>query len=206
MIRPSLRALLLLSATAASAALDCDLTLTACPSQLLQGVLAVPPEVISLDARIPYCQESGRITSSASPSIQFILDHSGRMAETDPDHACFTVVTTLLDANFSTTPKARVGPSNFSNRLAFDTRDNAFFKPLFPGDNGQHDAFAPLTPLDTVFAAGRRRVDTPTYTLFSYALTVQRVPGAVLPPNVVKTCRDQAELAFHAGGQPIAVV
>lgn len=139
----------------------CDLTFTACPSQLPAGPIAVPLDVISLDVRIPYCQESGKIKSTASPSIMFIIDHSGSMEDTDPDHARYTVVNALLDSIYATTPSARVGLSIFNHRLAFDYRDNPFFKALFPGDNGQHDSYVPLTALDTTFGdGGRRGLDT----------------------------------------------
>lgn len=153
--------LLLAFAAAAFPAQVCDLTFTACPSKLPAGNLAVPLDVIGLDARIPYCPEMGRINAGKAPSIMFVIDHSGSMRNTDPTHARYTVVNTLLDSIHAVSPSAKVGISIFSDRLAFDYRDNRFFKALFAGDTGQHDSYIPLTSLDTVFGdGGKRGLDT----------------------------------------------
>lgn len=148
---------LCLSAQAAAADEVCDLTLTACPKQLPAGPILVPMDVISLDARIPYCQETGTIVNSLSASILFVIDNSGSMATADPTQARFSVVTSLLDSIYKTHPSTRVGLSIFTNRLAFDTRDRGLFRPAFPGDSTQHDAYVPLTRLDTLFGDGYPR-------------------------------------------------
>ncbi len=138
----------------------CDLAFTACPSQLPKGPIAVPMDVIALDAHIPYCQESGKVASSTTPSIMFVIDNSGSMRQTDPQHARYTVVNTLLDSIHAANPATRVGLAIFAGRLSFDSRDPGYFRTMFPGDNTQHDAFVPLTPLDSIFGDGKRAVDT----------------------------------------------
>lgn len=158
----------LLLVGALQAAQVCDLTLTACPKALPAGTLTVPMDVISLDARVPVCQESGVITSQVQPSIVFIIDNSGSMSmgdydddqETDPTEARFSVVASLLEEINAAHPGTEVGLVAFSRRLQFDHRDNAFFKTAFPTDTSQHDSYAPLTALNKVFPNGRTGLDT----------------------------------------------
>ena len=139
----------------------CELNFNACPSQLPKGTISVPLDVISLSARIPYCQETGKIAPTGAPAIMFVIDNSGSMRSTDPTHARYTVVNTLLDSIYAAIPGAKVGLSIFADRLSFDFRDNAFFRTMFPGDDTQHDSFVPLTPLDTTFGdGGKRGLDT----------------------------------------------
>jgi hypothetical protein len=153
----------LLLVGALQAAQVCDLTLTACPKALPAGTLTVPMDVISLDARVPVCQESGVITSQVQPSIVFIIDNSGSMSmgdydddqETDPTEARFSVVASLLEEINAAHPGTEVGLVAFSRRLQFDHRDNAFFKTAFPTDTSQHDSYAPLTALNKV--SGKQR-------------------------------------------------
>lgn len=149
--------ILLLASMIAHADQVCDLTLTACPKQLPAGPLLVPMDVISLDARIPYCQEMGTIVNAQPASIFFVIDNSTSMGNTDPDEARFSVVTSLLDSIHAASPSTRVGLAIFNNRLSFDTRDNPFFRPAFPGDTTQHDAYVPLIRLDTLFGEGSTR-------------------------------------------------
>lgn len=139
----------------------CDLTLTACPKELPGGTLQVPMDVISLDARVPACKEFGSLagTTSQPASIMFVIDNSGSMLSTDPQEARFSVVTSLIESISASNPATRVGLSIFTNRLAFDWRDNAVFRPLFPGDDAQHDSYVPLIRLDTLFTGGKRGVD-----------------------------------------------
>ncbi len=153
---------------ALQAAQVCDLTLTACPKALPTGTLSVPMDVISLDARIPVCQESGVITSQVQPSIVFIIDNSGSMSmgdydddqETDPTEARFSVVASLLEEINTAHPGTEVGLVAFSRRLQFDHRDNTLFKTAFPTDTSQHDSYMPLIALNKVFADGRTGLDT----------------------------------------------
>src|SRR5687767_3187984 len=97
-------AALLILAGSNQAGQVCDLTFNACPSQLPKGTLNVPLEVISLNSLIPYCQEVGKISSTVPPSIMFVIDNSGSMESTDPTHARYTVVTTLLDSIYAAIP------------------------------------------------------------------------------------------------------
>jgi hypothetical protein len=150
------------------AAQVCDLTLTACPKQLPTGTLTVPMDVISLDARIPSCKETGVITATVKPSIVFIIDNSGSMSmgnyddaqETDPEEARFSVVSTLLDDINKSNPGTEVGMVFFSRRLQLDHRDNPVFQTAFPGDTSQHDSYMPLTALNKKYANGRTGLDT----------------------------------------------
>ena|GEM_PF-1700638 len=150
------------------AAQVCDLTLTACPKQLPAGAIQVPLDVISLDARIPYCRETGVITSQVQPSIVFIIDNSGSMSmgdyadanENDPDEARFSVVADLLTEISASNPGTQVGMVAFSRRLQFDHRDNPLFQTAFPTDTSQHDSYVPLIPLNKIFPDGRTGLDT----------------------------------------------
>lgn len=160
-IRSISAGILLLVSAQAHADQVCDLTLTACPKQLPAGPIQVPMDVISLDARIPYCQEMGTIVNAKQASIMFVIDNSQSMGNTDPQEERFSVVTSLLDSIFAKQPSTRVGLAIFTSRLSFDTRDNPFFQPAFPGDTAQHDAYAPLIRLDTLFGEGfPRGLDT----------------------------------------------
>ena len=140
----------------------CDLAFSECPSKFSNGIVKVPNEMIWLDSKIPICNEFVQITSGTAkpPSIVFIIDNSGSMDENDPDNARFSVVSSLLDNIFTFAPAAEVSLVIFTRRLAFDHRENPFFKPAFPLDTAQHDSFVPLTALNKVFGNGRTGLDT----------------------------------------------
>jgi hypothetical protein len=140
----------------------CDLAFSECPGRFSNGIVKVPEELIWLDAKIPFCNEYVRIADGAAkpPSIIFIIDNSGSMDENDPDVARFNVVSTLLDNIHAFAPGAEVGLVIFTRRLAFDHRENAFFKTAFPSDTAQHDSYVPLTALNQRFADGRSGLDT----------------------------------------------
>lgn len=161
--------LVLLQSAPVRAAQVCDLTITACPKALPTGTLNVPLDVISLDARIPYCQETSIITSQIQPSIVFVIDNSGSMSmgfgfsdnqENDPQEARFSVVSDLLDVIKASHPGTEVGLVAFSRRLQFDHRDNPLFKTAFPNDTSQHDSYVPLIRLDQVFPGNITGLDT----------------------------------------------
>ncbi|MEO7426101.1 MAG: vWA domain-containing protein [Fibrobacteria bacterium] len=143
----------------------------ACPGNFGQAVLTVPQDVIWVNPVFPVCQERIQVNMggpATPPSIVFIIDNSGSMSEdkdkegegNDPGEARFNVVKTLLDSLRAASPQAEVGLVIFTRRLAFDHRDNPFFKSAFPGDTSQHDSFVPLTPLNKVFPDGTTGVDT----------------------------------------------
>lgn len=145
----------------------CSLVFGKCPGEFSAGVLEVPASVIWLDARIPACSENIRVrtgSGAAAPSIVFVIDNSASMGTgkggTDPDQARFRVVGDMLDSIYALSPAAEVGLVVFGHRLAFDHRDNAFFKTAFPEDTSQHDSFVPLTALDRDFGNGVRGLDT----------------------------------------------
>jgi hypothetical protein len=146
----------------------CNLVFDQCPSNFTSGTITVPPSVIWLDPVVPVCTENVQIvtgSNSPPPSIVFIIDNSGSMGSTigngtDPQAQRFKVPTALLDSIFAVAPATEVGLVIFSRRLAFEDRDNPFFKPAFPGDATQHDAYVPLTKLNQVFANGRTGLDT----------------------------------------------
>lgn len=139
----------------------CSLSFQACPGSFA-GVIDVPKDVIWLDPKIPVCDEAVQVSKSNSPppSIVFIIDNSGSMIHTDPQEQRFAVTTELLDTLFDKTPNAEVGLVIFSRRLSFDTRDNPYFKPAYPGDTSQHDAYFPLTTLSFRFPNGKLGVDS----------------------------------------------
>lgn len=91
------------------------------------------------------------VAAAEAPAIMFVIDNSQSMLVTDPGHTRFKVLDALLDSIYAVAPSAKVGAVIFSDRLAFDYRDNDFFQPLFPGDSDQHDSFIPPTSLDTTF-------------------------------------------------------
>lgn len=160
-----------LSASLARAAGNCEMVFQACPGSFGNAVITVPKDVIWVNPVFPACQEQIQVSvggPATPPSIVFIIDNSGSMSEdkdkegegNDPDQARFNVVKTLLDSIRVASPQAEVGLVIFSRRLAFDHRDNAFFKTAFPGDTSQHDSFVPLTPLNRIFPDGTTGVDT----------------------------------------------
>lgn len=139
----------------------CNLTFNDCPGKYTTATIAVPEEIIWLDPKIPFCNEPVQVTPSGPPpSIVFIIDNSGSMDENDPDAARFSVVSSLLEHIAAVAPSAEVGLVIFTRRLAFDHRENAFFKTAFPGDTTQHDSFVPLTPLNRIFTSGVNGLDT----------------------------------------------
>jgi hypothetical protein len=146
----------------------CNLVFDQCPGNFTSGTITVPSSVIWLDPVLPVCTENVQVqtgTSSAPPSIVFIIDNSGSMGTrlgqgTDPQAQRFKVPTSLLDSIYQTSPNTEVGLVIFSRRLAFEDRDNPFFKPAFPNDPTQHDAYVPLTRLNQQFANGRTGLDT----------------------------------------------
>ena len=160
-----------LSASPVRAAGNCEMVFQACPGSFGNAVLTVPKDVIWVNPVFPACQEQIQVSvggPATPPSIVFIIDNSGSMSEdkdkegegNDPDQARFNVVKTLLDSLRAASPQAEVGLVIFSRRLAFDHRDNAFFKTAFPGDTSQHDSFVPLTSLNRIFPDGTAGVDT----------------------------------------------
>lgn len=153
------------------AAGNCEMVFQACPGSFGSAELTVPKDVIWVNPVFPACQELIKVSvgvPASPPSIVFIIDNSGSMSEdkdeegegNDPDQARFNVVKTLLDSVRAASPQAEVGLVIFSRRLAFDHRDNPFFKTAFPGDTSQHDSFVPLTPLNRIFPDGSTGLDT----------------------------------------------
>lgn len=143
----------------------CDLAFSECPGRFsngIDGIVKIPDELIWLDAKIPFCDEYVQVANAAAkpPSVIFIIDNSGSMDENDPDVARFNVVSTLLDNIHAFAPGTEVGLVIFTRRLAFDHRENAFFKTAFPSDTAQHDSYVPLTALNQRFADGRSGIDT----------------------------------------------
>ncbi|MDB5105998.1 MAG: hypothetical protein JWP91_3687 [Fibrobacteres bacterium] len=154
-----------------NAAGNCEMVFQACPGSFGNTVLTVPKDVIWVNPVFPACQERIQVSvggPASPPSIVFIIDNSGSMSEdkdkegegNDPGQARFNVVRTLLDSLRAASPQAEVGLVIFTRRLAFDHRENPFFKTAFPGDTSQHDSFVPLTPLNRVFPDGTTGADT----------------------------------------------
>jgi hypothetical protein len=161
----------LLPSETISAGQNCGLVFQACPGKFQSTVLQVPPEAIWLEPTFPACKDQVAVTipAPAPPSsIVFIIDNSGSMSKdgkpadesNDPDEARFKVVQTLIDTLRAVNPKTEVGLVIFTRRLAFDHRDNTYFKTAFPSDTSQHDSYVPLTPLDQVFPGGVTGADT----------------------------------------------
>lgn len=143
------------------AAQFCNLSFNACLKDF-SGTVTVPKEAIWLDPVIPVCSEQVQVTKQvgAPPSIVFILDNSGSMDNTDPNEQRFSVTQELLDTLYAKAKHTEVALAIFSRRLSFDTRDNPYYKAVYPGDTSQHDAYFPLTALDTVFPNGVTGIDS----------------------------------------------
>ena len=161
---------------------SCNLVFNNCPSNFTSATINVPNDVVWLDPVIPVCSEEVTVqtgTNTAPPSIVFVIDNSGSMGEncankidkvtdpqrknqfSDPDVKRFTLLkNNLLDSIAKNTPNAEVGLVIFSRRLQFDDRDPGIFKPAFPGDPTQHDAYVPLTSMKQVFSNGKTGLDT----------------------------------------------
>ncbi len=146
----------------------CNLVFDQCPGNFTSGTITVPQNVIWLDPVVPVCAENVQVvtgTTSPPPSIMFVIDNSGSMGKklgdgTDPQAQRFKVTTALMDSIYKVAPATEIGLAIFSRRLAFEDRDNPFFQRAFPNDTSQHDAYAPLTKLNHVFANGRTGLDT----------------------------------------------
>ncbi len=153
--------LLFLAVTLCGASRNCSIALTECPTKFATTTIAVSNEVIWLNPNVPYCNEPVQLSPSGPPtSIVFIIDNSGSMDENDPNVSRFKVVSSLLEGIFSVAPSTEVGLVIFTRRLAFDHRENSFFRTAFPEDTTQHDSFVPLTALNKSFPGGIRGLDT----------------------------------------------
>jgi len=162
---------LLLAAAFASADTFCDLVVTACPKDFAGKVITVPKNTVALSARMPICKETVSIPvpEVKPPDIVFIIDNSTSMSSggggfggaggSDPNEERFKQAILMIDSLFARVPQAHVAITAFSRRLQFDDRDPHWLKPAFPG-SADHDAYVPLTRLDTVFANGVRGIDT----------------------------------------------
>jgi len=161
-----------LAAGIGMAAPVCDLVFQACPGRFDGKTITVPEETIWISPTVAACDDTLEVRTpgaASPPSIVFIIDNSGSMSKgeentssggNDPDEARFTVVQSLLDTLYAASPAAEVGMVLFTRRLAFDHRDNSYFRSAFPGDTSQHDSFVPLTPLNRIFPDGVRGLDT----------------------------------------------
>ena len=175
----------------------CNLVFSQCPKGL-SGVINIPSDAIWLDSQIPVCSDTVTVqtgTNSAPPSIMFIIDNSGSMSNgavdnhpnsTDPDEARFRVVREMLDTIAKLSPTAEVGLSIFSRRLQFDDRDNPFYKSAFPNDPTNHDAYIPLTQLNSQMAPGVKGVDS-LKALLAYTGNGNLVHATTQPPSRANT-------------------
>ena len=130
------------------------------------------------------------MAASAPVSIVFVIDNSGSMSDgmsgNDPDQARFRIVRELMDSIRLGAPGSEAGLVVFSNRLHFDDRDNPFFKPAFPADTSQHDAYIPLTDLDGLLPDGRKGIDT-LNSLLNYTDDGNLIHATSRPPSRVNT-------------------
>jgi hypothetical protein len=167
LFRLPLRAFVVAASLAAStaAAPICDLVFEQCPDKSSGAVITVPKNVLALDYRIPYCNEKVQVSAggkAGSLSVVFVIDHSYSMDwSTDTGYARFSQTAALIKSIAAGAPDAQVGLVVFRDDLRFDDRDSKYFKPAFPGDLAHpHDAYFPLTRLDTVFSNGRTGHDS----------------------------------------------
>jgi hypothetical protein len=154
---------------------------------------------------------------SAPVSVVFVIDNSGSMGTdlgitgNDPSRARFRIVLELLDSLSMAAPGSEAGLVVFARSLFFDDRDDAFFKPLFPGDTSQHDAYVPLIDLGRVFPDGRTGRDT-LKTLLAFTDNGNLIHETTRPQTRINTSNTSANrrdgtditLAFQAAKAAMA--
>lgn len=120
----------------------------------------VPPSMVAVAPEIRY--EAPDITAinaqTATPAIVLLIDDSGSMMQNDKDANRYTVTKEILDEIYGTQPETRVAVITFRNWLAWDHRENDMFRKI-SSPFEWNDSYFPLTPLDSVFADGKRGIE-----------------------------------------------
>ncbi len=162
----------------------CNMRLQRCPEEFNNTTIYVPKKVNSVSSNFFVCMPVNFIEGtegSGSPSIMFVIDHSGSMSgltgntATDTAGSRFTVTKALLDTIKSKYPGAEVGMVVFQNVLYFDTQNLPYAVPLpadyqFPA-GVRTQGYLPLMPLDSMLD------DTlSVLKMMKYYLTTKKVP------------------------------
>lgn len=141
----------------------CNIRLQRCPEEFNNATIYVPKKVNSISSNFFVCMPVNFIEGtegSGSPSIMFVIDHSGSMSgltgntATDTAGSRFNVTKALLDTIKSKYPGAEVGMVIFQNVLYFDTQNMPYAVPLpanyqFPA-GVRTQGYIPLMPLDSM--------------------------------------------------------
>jgi hypothetical protein len=141
----------------------CNMRLRRCPEEFNNSTIYVPKKVNSIASNFFVCMPMNFVEGgegSGSPSIMFVIDHSGSMSglsgsdATDTAGTRFTVTRALIDTIKNKYPGAEVGLIIFQNLLYLDTRNQPFAVPLpssYPFPSGiQTQGYIPLMPLDSM--------------------------------------------------------
>jgi hypothetical protein len=141
----------------------CNIRLQRCPEEFNNSTIYVPKNVNSISSNFFVCMPVNFVEGSegsGSPSIMFVIDHSGSMSglsgntPTDTAGSRFNVTRALLDTIKSKYPGAEVGMVIFQNVLYFDTQNMPYAVPLpanyqFPA-GVRTQGYIPLMPLDSM--------------------------------------------------------
>ncbi|HEX2957587.1 MAG TPA: Calx-beta domain-containing protein [Chitinispirillaceae bacterium] len=155
-----------------------------CPEEFNNATIYVPKKVTSISSNFFVCMPVNFIEGgegSGSPSIMFVIDHSGSMSgltgntPTDTAGSRFKVTRTLLDTIKNKYPGAEVGMVIFQKFLYFDTQNQPYAVPLpadYPFPAGiQTQGYIPLMPLDSMLNDTLSVVD-----MLKGVLTTKKVP------------------------------
>ena len=141
----------------------CDLHYNGDPFELNDSTIAVPEEVVAVSAEVKVDMPTDTsIYIGGTPSILFIIDHSGSMCYDygggDPDNPQdqwgqrFAVTYDLIDTLRRRYPASEVGVVVFREHMFFDPVDDPLFvqHPQYP-----IGAYIPFFKLDSTYAGGR---------------------------------------------------
>jgi hypothetical protein len=141
----------------------CTMRLLRCPEDFNDSTIYVPKKVYSMASNFFVCMPVNFVEGAdggGSPSIMFVIDHSGSMsgltgnAATDTAGSRFKVTRALIDTIKNKYPGAEVGMIIFQNLLYLDTQNQPYAVPLpssYPFPAGvRTQGYIPLMPLDSM--------------------------------------------------------
>ncbi len=154
----------------------CDLEFLNCPKDFQQKILSLSSDIVSIAPKIPFCIDQVVSRINVPMSLVIMIDNSSSMHAVDLQNTRFSETRKLLDKLQLVYPSLKVSLVVFTRRLLYDDQLNPYSKALFK-DGIQHDAYIPLTALDTTFANGRRGIDTLKSFLQIDSLTMTLING-----------------------------
>jgi len=131
----------------------CDLYYNGDPSELKDSTIDVPDEVVAVSAKVMVDMPTDTTTTiGGTPSLFFVIDHSGSMYQNpgnDVDGLRFTTSLEFIDSIRAKFPSAEVGIAVFRQHLYFDPADSGYFEPLTAYPQG---AYCPFFKLDSSYS------------------------------------------------------